>query len=252
MSNFKVFIGNDHNQAQYVGQILDDVNIAKLDNVVYFPTQTGNAGKYLTTNGLNVSWSKVDALPSQISQAGKFLTTDGTSASWSNVELLPSQTGQSGKYLTTDGNSSFWANVDTLPDQTSQAGKFLITNGTTASWSNLPIDSETIIKDLSTNNLKASGTINHNNSSSASSCFNWIGTLQEYNDQQISTNHPEWICYIIDDVSGSDSVYTKAECDAKFIPTNNSITSIQVYANKSAAQAASIADSTKLCLYPAV
>lgn len=46
------------------------------------PSQSGQSGKYLTTNGTSVSWGVVDALPDQTSQSGKFLTTNGTTASW--------------------------------------------------------------------------------------------------------------------------------------------------------------------------
>lgn len=46
------------------------------------PAQSGNNGKFLTTNGSTMSWATVDALPSQSGQSGKFLTTDGTSSSW--------------------------------------------------------------------------------------------------------------------------------------------------------------------------
>lgn len=60
---------------------IGNVNITA-DNVM--PTQTGNNGKYLMTNGSTVSWESIgDALPSQTGQSGKFLTTNGTSASWS-------------------------------------------------------------------------------------------------------------------------------------------------------------------------
>jgi predicted heme/steroid binding protein len=55
--------------------------------VAAFPTQTGNSGKYLTTNGTALSWSTVDALPSQIGNSGKYLTTNGTIASWSTIDL---------------------------------------------------------------------------------------------------------------------------------------------------------------------
>lgn len=72
------------------------------------PTQTGNSGKYLTTNGTSVSWGDVDALPSQTGNSGKYLTTNGTTASWANVDLLPDQTNNSGKYLTTDGTNAYW------------------------------------------------------------------------------------------------------------------------------------------------
>ena len=52
------------------------------------PTQTGNNGKYLTTNGTIASWSVVEA-----------------------GDALPTQTGNNGKYLTTDGNNPVWATV---------------------------------------------------------------------------------------------------------------------------------------------
>jgi hypothetical protein len=50
------------------------------------PTQTGNNGKYLTTNGTTSSWGTVDALPTQTGNAGKYLSTNGTLASWEMVE----------------------------------------------------------------------------------------------------------------------------------------------------------------------
>ena len=50
------------------------------------PSQSGNNGKYLTTNGSTLSWAVVDALPSQTSQNGKFLSTNGTVASWVAIE----------------------------------------------------------------------------------------------------------------------------------------------------------------------
>jgi len=43
--------------------------------------------------------------------------------------------------------------------------------------------------------------------------FDWIGSYQEYQDQDIETNHPEWICYITDDLQGGISVYTKQQID---------------------------------------
>ena len=50
------------------------------------PSQTGNSGKYLTTNGTISSWGAVDALPSQTGNSGKYLTTNGTAASWAAVD----------------------------------------------------------------------------------------------------------------------------------------------------------------------
>jgi hypothetical protein len=53
------------------------------------PTQTGNTGKFLTTNGTVASWGTVDALPTQTGNTGKFLTTNGTVASWATVSVTP-------------------------------------------------------------------------------------------------------------------------------------------------------------------
>lgn len=55
------------------------------------PTQTGNSGKYLTTDGTNKSWGTVSqyALPSQTGNAGEFLTTNGTTESW---DVIPAGT----------------------------------------------------------------------------------------------------------------------------------------------------------------
>ena len=52
-------------------------------------------------------------VPSQTGNTGKYLTTDGTTSSWGAVNALPSQTGNSGKYLTTDGSTASWATITT-------------------------------------------------------------------------------------------------------------------------------------------
>jgi hypothetical protein len=53
------------------------------------PSQTGNSGKYLTTDGTTSSWGVVDALPSQTGNSGKYLTTNGTTASWASIVTDP-------------------------------------------------------------------------------------------------------------------------------------------------------------------
>lgn len=86
------------------------------DSTAYVvPSQSGNSGKYLTTDGTTSSWGAVDALPSQTGNAGEYLRTDGTTASWAAVDSLPSQTGNSGKYLTTNGTAATWASIVTDP-----------------------------------------------------------------------------------------------------------------------------------------
>ena len=60
----------------------DGSNLTGVDSL---PDQTGNTGKYLTTDGTDASWVTVDALPDQTDNSGKYLTTDGTDASWADV-----------------------------------------------------------------------------------------------------------------------------------------------------------------------
>ena len=60
------------------------------DSTAYVvPSQTGNSGKYLTTDGTTSSWASVDALPSQTGNSGKYLTTNGTTASWAVITTDP-------------------------------------------------------------------------------------------------------------------------------------------------------------------
>ena len=62
------------------------------------------------------------------------------------------------------------------------------------------------------------GGVNHNGSNSGTPfVYDWIGTAQQYDDQNIETLHPDWVCYITDDVEGGLSVYTKSEIDTAFI-----------------------------------
>ena len=56
------------------------------DSTAYVvPSQTGNSGKYLKTDGTVSSWQAVESLPSQTGNSGKYLTTNGTTASWAPV-----------------------------------------------------------------------------------------------------------------------------------------------------------------------
>ena len=47
-------------------------------------------------------------IPSQTGQAGEYLQTDGTTATWEPVDSLPTQTGNENKFLTTDGTTEEW------------------------------------------------------------------------------------------------------------------------------------------------
>ena len=113
--------------------------IIRVDTII--PSQLGQPGEYLRTDGTTLSWEPADALPTQTGNANKFLKTDGTTSSWdtvdhthSHADELPTQTGQSGEFLQTDGTTATWEPVDALPTQSGQSGEYLQTDGTTASW----------------------------------------------------------------------------------------------------------------------
>ena len=99
------------------------------------PDQTGQSGKFLTTNGSTLSWGTVPAgtVTSVRVQAGTGLSSSQSTAQslvlntkisiasgyklpttteWSNKQdALPSQSGQSGKFLSTNGSSLYWAST---------------------------------------------------------------------------------------------------------------------------------------------
>jgi hypothetical protein len=79
------------------------------DSTTYVvPSQTGNSGKYLTTDGTTSSWGAVDALPSQTSNSGKYLTTNGTTSSWA-ATVVPGDYSAKGVTLAGTGTGTFTA-----------------------------------------------------------------------------------------------------------------------------------------------
>lgn len=85
-------------------------------------TQGGTTKGTFTTNQSGDTTIDIDAggssLPSQTGQSGKFLTTDGTDASWGTVDALPSQTGHNGEMLTTNGTNASWTTPTTITFRT--------------------------------------------------------------------------------------------------------------------------------------
>lgn len=97
------------------------------------PAQTGNAGKFVTTDGTNASWA--EGLPSQATHANKVLKTDGTSSSW--TADWPGNTltvAKGGTGLTTlTANNVILGNGTSNPTfvAPSTSGNLLTSNGTT-------------------------------------------------------------------------------------------------------------------------
>ena len=66
--------------------VLDDVNVfgeTLVDGLLGQPNQVLK----VNSAGNTIEWATLDALPSQSSNAGKYLTTDGTTASWATITL---------------------------------------------------------------------------------------------------------------------------------------------------------------------
>jgi hypothetical protein len=104
------------------------------------PAQSGQTGKFLTTDGSALSWGSFTippTLPAQGGNGGKYLKTNGAAASWDYIELpepLPPRATNNGKFLQTDGIVLNWTAITGLPGQTSNASKILKTDGESASW----------------------------------------------------------------------------------------------------------------------
>lgn len=105
------------------------------------PSQTGNSGKVLSTNGSTTSWTSTGAsgtvssvdvsggttglttsggpitTTGTITLAGTLAVTSGgtgsTTSTGALTNLLPSQTGNSGKFLTTNGTATSWGSAGT-------------------------------------------------------------------------------------------------------------------------------------------
>ncbi len=77
------------------------------------PSQSGNANKYLQTNGTTASWDAVNISTADITGTLPIANggTGQTSAANAINALLPSQASQSGKYLTTDGTNTSWSTI---------------------------------------------------------------------------------------------------------------------------------------------
>ena len=124
------------------------------DGTASYPTQTGQSGKFLTTNGSNVSWGtpslSVPLASTTVSGSVKTDVNDGdplvylkesVDALLGGKEATLGNPGTNGFLLasTTTGTRS-WVVPFSLPSQTSNNGKFLTTNGTTASWVDAPTE----------------------------------------------------------------------------------------------------------------
>lgn len=71
--------------------------------------------------------------PSQAGNAGKFLTTDGTTLTFAPIREVPDPTGSTGRYLTNDGINTLWAALPAAADPDVVVGANSFRAGTSAS-----------------------------------------------------------------------------------------------------------------------
>jgi len=87
-----------------------DILSPALTGIPTAPTAAnGTSTTQLATCAFVVTAAFNSALPGQAGNAGKFVTTDGVTASWATV--LPAQTGNAGKFITTDGSTASWVTM---------------------------------------------------------------------------------------------------------------------------------------------
>jgi len=115
--------------AAAAGDIVEVVTVTNLNSVNTYtqaeinsailtavPSQTGNSGKYLITNGTATSWAAVAGDIESVT-AGTGLSGGGSSGAvtvsldTTSQYVVPSQSGHTGKYLTTNGSAASLATV---------------------------------------------------------------------------------------------------------------------------------------------
>lgn len=165
-------VNSDWNANSGVAEILNKPTIPNI------PSQTGQSGKFLTTNGTDMSWATVSSgggtwgsitgtlsdqtdlqnaldakqdeivqqtsAPSNPSDGDLWIDTDETPGGTINLSDLGDitiTTPTNGQVLSYNSTTSKWENTAApsgLPSQTGHSGEFLTTNGTSASWTSIP------------------------------------------------------------------------------------------------------------------
>ncbi len=104
------------------------------------PTQTGNSGKFLGTNGTTPSWSAPPASGITIADAGGYLASTNVEGALQEVAAsaaaasLPAQAGNTGKFLSTDGSNTSWALAGTGSSTQAATGSITFPGGLIMKW----------------------------------------------------------------------------------------------------------------------
>ena len=101
-----------------------DYSVDSWANLATIPNLNGNSGKFLSNDGLTLSWANAGyTLPTASTSLLGGVKIDGSTIVINNGVIsvtpsgtIPSQTGNSGKFLTTNGSALSWANIYESPN----------------------------------------------------------------------------------------------------------------------------------------
>lgn len=111
-------------------------------------TAQGTVGQVLTSNGTSApTWETVDALPSQTGNNGKYLTTNGSTASWGTLPTTNLATGVTGTLPVANGGTGL-TSVGTN-------GQVLSSNGSNLTWTTPSAGAMTLISTQTANSSSA-------------------------------------------------------------------------------------------------
>lgn len=236
------------------GTTLTDIDVATTGAVSASDTITGGIGKLQATKADKSELPTVGDGTITITQGGVSKGTFTTNQSGNTTIALDASGG--GAVDSVNGKTGVVVltatDVGALPDSTViptvnnptititqggvTKGSFTLNQSTgdtialdAGGGGSVDIDNSTITKNVS-DELQAVATINANTAAGATNpIYDWVGTLAEYNAQNIESLHPDWMCYITDDVSGGLSVYTKSEVDTLLAGKANTATTLAGY-----------------------
>ncbi|MBI5324902.1 MAG: tail fiber domain-containing protein [Ignavibacteriae bacterium] len=126
------FNWGNHSTAGYLTTEVD----GSVNNEIELPSQSGNSGKFLTTDGTNALWttSSTDETDPVFTASPANNITNANINNW-NLAFGWGNHSTAG-YLTSEIDGSVTNEIE-LPSQTGNTGKYLKTDGTIASWSDV-------------------------------------------------------------------------------------------------------------------
>ena len=224
-------VNSDWNSSSGVSQILNKPILGTMaaENTTSYYTKTELDGKLNSAMHFKGTKARVADLPSSGNEVGDMWNVQSTGAnyawdgsSWDklseNIDLsglqpnLTSSNAGTGISITGSGSNVVISNTQTSAEWGNITGTLSNQTDLQTALDNAGTPDNSTISKNQSNQLQAIGVINKNSANGATNPkYDWIGTLAEYNAQTVATSHPDWICYITDDVTGGTSVYTKSE-----------------------------------------